>query len=375
MNINLFRRSNQPNVKIKYFFMEIFQSIKFYAIRIDYQFLDYEQQNISWTFSTIKRAILFTLNSWLTIVYLFCLILWPRNDYLLSIETFDKIVYSNRNDFIIIEMIIVFVLRECLFYNYLKELIKYKSKLTEFLMKYCQYDDCELSIENQNHLNRFYKKSNLIATISYRILTIGLLSLNFVLLIFSFYLYECSQISLIKFILSAMGFFLYICQCIYLVCDSIKSLICIVFIIEFFRIQFKQLSIKSMNLFENLIKSSKRKRKLFWYRFHSDYVHLYSETNQFNQILRYILLFFETMSKSFFVICLLYYSHQTKMYLQNTVVTLTFLLIFCLLSSLNFLIAHLPSYNRNCWLSVHRWIARSQWANVERKKHRNRLPL
>nr|XP_027196928.1 uncharacterized protein LOC113791358 [Dermatophagoides pteronyssinus] len=61
------------------------------------------------------------------------------------------------------------------------------------------------------------------------------------------------------------------------------------------------------------------------------------------------------MSKSFFVICLLYYSHQTKI--------------------LNFLIAHLPSYNRNCWLSVHRWIARSQWSNVERKKHRNRLPL
>ncbi|KAH9425031.1 hypothetical protein DERP_009256 [Dermatophagoides pteronyssinus] len=56
-------------------------------------------------------------------------------------------------------MIIVFVLRECLFYHHLFELIKYKSKITEFLMKYCQYDDCELSFEYQNHLIQFYKKS------------------------------------------------------------------------------------------------------------------------------------------------------------------------------------------------------------------------
>ena len=375
MNINLFRRSNQPNVKIKYFFMEIFQSIKFYAIRIDYQFLDYEQQNISWTFSTIKRAILFTLNSWLTIVYLFCLILWPRNDYLLSIETFDKIVYSNRNDFIIIEMIIVFVLRECLFYNYLKELIKYKSKLTEFLMKYCQYDDCELSIENQNHLNRFYKKSNLIATISYRILTIGLLSLNFVLLIFSFYLYECGQISLIKFIISSICFFSYISQCIYMVCYSFNLLISTVFGVEFFRIRLKQLSIKSMNLLKNSIQSSNLQRKLFWYRFHSYYVYLYSETDKFNQTIQEALLFLEMMSKSLVVICLLYYSHQTKMHLQNSLVTIILITVFCLINILNFRIAHIPLYNRVCWLSIHRWIARSQWSNMERKKHRNRLPL
>ncbi|KAH9425032.1 FH2 domain-containing protein 1 [Dermatophagoides pteronyssinus] len=310
-------RSNQQNVKIKYFFMEIFQSIKFYAIRIDYQFLDYEQRNISWTFSTIKRAILFSLNSWLTIVYLFCLILWPCNDYLLSIDEFDKIVYSNRNDFIIIEMIIVFVLRECLFYNYLNELIKYKSKITEFLMKYCQYDDRELTFENQNHLIRFYKKSSLIATISYRILTIGLLSIYFAL----------------------------------------------------------QLSIKSMNLLKNSIQSSNLQRKLFWYRFHSYYVYLYSETDKFNQTIQEVLLFLEMMSKSLVVICLLYYSHQTKMHLQNSLVTIILITVFCLINILNFRIAHIPLYNQICWLSIHRWIARSQWSNMERKKHRNRLPL
>uniref|UniRef100_A0A6P6XUE8 Uncharacterized protein LOC113791361 n=1 Tax=Dermatophagoides pteronyssinus TaxID=6956 RepID=A0A6P6XUE8_DERPT len=33
----------------------------------------------------------------------------------------------------------------------------------------------------------------------------------------------------------------------------------------------------------------------------------------------------------------------------------------------------LPSYNRLCCLSIHRWIARSQWSNV--KLILNRLPL
>nr|XP_027196927.1 uncharacterized protein LOC113791357 [Dermatophagoides pteronyssinus] len=55
----------------------------------------------------------------------------------------------------------------------------------------------------------------------------------------------------------------------------------------------------------------------------------------------------------------------------------TFILIamIFLINILNFRIANLPSYNRLCWLSIHRWIARLQWSNEERKKHRNRFPL
>uniref|UniRef100_A0A6P6YGT7 Uncharacterized protein LOC113798170 n=1 Tax=Dermatophagoides pteronyssinus TaxID=6956 RepID=A0A6P6YGT7_DERPT len=129
-----------------------FQSIKLYALRIDYHLFDYEQKIIYWSFSTIKRAIFVTLNAWITILFLLCWVLWPHNDYLINIDTIDKIVHSNRNDFIAIELIIVFVLRECLFYHHLFELIKYKSKLTEFFIKYCHYNDNELSFEYRNHL-------------------------------------------------------------------------------------------------------------------------------------------------------------------------------------------------------------------------------
>ena len=148
------------------------------------------------------------------------------------------------------------------------------------------------------------------------------------------------------------------------------------FIIEFFRIRFKQLSLKSMNLFEkNSIQLSDKKRKLFWNQFHQEYVNLYSEIDQFNLTLCSILLFTELVSKSSAVICLLFYSHQIKMHMQNTLITLIFITIFISINILNFRIAHLPSYNRLCWLSIHRWIARSQWSNVERKEFINRLPL
>ena len=114
--------------------------------------------------------------------------------------------------------------------------------------------------------------------------------------------------SFLFWILRSLFFFSYICQCIFIIGDSLILLSFIVFIIEFFRIRLKQLSIESINLFKNSFQSSNRKRKLFWYRFHSQYVYLYSETHRFNLILRDVLLFLEMMSKSLVVICLLYYN-------------------------------------------------------------------
>nr|XP_027196925.1 uncharacterized protein LOC113791355 [Dermatophagoides pteronyssinus] len=264
-------------------------------------------------------------------MFLFSYVIWPHNDYLISIDIFDKIVNANRNDFIVIDMIIVFILQ---------------SKINEFLIKYWHYNDDKISFKNRNHLIRFYQKSRFISTNSYRIFSIGLLAVNFMFIFFSFHLYNSGQISLVKFLMTSIFFFLFICQCIFIIGDS---LILLSFIVKI--------------------------QKSIWYRFHYQYVYLYSETYKFNSAVRFILLITELMSKSTVVICLLFYSHQTKMYLQNTLVTLIFITIFCLISGLNFRIAQLPSYNRLCWLSLHRWIARSQWLNLERKQSHNRLPL
>uniref|UniRef100_A0A6P6XYA1 Uncharacterized protein LOC113791360 n=1 Tax=Dermatophagoides pteronyssinus TaxID=6956 RepID=A0A6P6XYA1_DERPT len=219
-----------------------------------------------------------------------------------------------------------------------------KSKINDFLIRYWHYDDNELSFEFRYYLAQYYRKTRFIATISYRFFTIGALVIYFIFSHFTYYLYECSQINLIQFILSEIFFFLLICQSIFLIGESLMMLII-------------------------------RKRKLFWYRFHSDYVYLYSETEKFNSILRYILFIIELMSKSLIIICLLYYSHQLKMHIQNTIVILIIIAMFFLINILNFRIAQIPSYNRICWLSIHRWIARSQWLNLQRKQFINRLPL
>nr|XP_027196926.1 uncharacterized protein LOC113791356 [Dermatophagoides pteronyssinus] len=256
---------------------------------------DYEQQNISWTFSSVKRAILITLIVWLTILFLLIIVIWPQNDYLISIEIFNEIVHSKRNDFIVIETII--------------------SKITEFLMKYCQYDDCELLSKYRNNLIRFYQKSYFIANISYRIFSIGIFPVYFVAIVFVFHLYQCNQINLMKLIMTIIFFSLYSCHCIFIIGDSFKILSC-------------------------------RNKKLFWYQFHTDYVYLFSETYKFNLTLRYILLFIELLSKSLVIICLLFYSHQTEMHIQNTLITLIFMTVFISINILNFRIAHIPSYNR-----------------------------
>ncbi|XP_075681368.1 uncharacterized protein LOC113797649 [Dermatophagoides pteronyssinus] len=344
--MNPFKPFNNEIVEIKHFIRNGFQTIKFYALRIDYDLVDYEHQNICWTFSKIKRSVFLLINGCISLLYLSLCVLWPHNDYLISMEIYDEIVNSKRNDFIVIEMIIVFILRECLYYYHLLQFIKYKSKINEFIIKYWHYNDNELSSEYRYYLIQFYQKSCFISTNSYRIFTIGLLAIDFMFNFFSFYLYDNGQISLMKFLLTSIFFFSYVCQCIFIIGDS---LILLSFIVKI--------------------------QKSIWYRFHYQYVYLYSETYKFNSAVRFILLITELMSKSTVVICLLFYSHQTKMYLQNTLVTLIFITIFCLISGLNFRIAQLPSYNRLCWLSLHRWIARSQWLNLERKQSHNRLPL
>ena len=95
----------------------------------------------------------------------------------------------------------------------------------------------------------------------------------------------------------------------------------------------------------------------------------------FNLTARNILFFIELLSKSSVVICLLFISQQTKMNIQITFVALAFMSSFFLLNSLYFRVAHMPSYNRICWQSIHRWIARSQWLSMQRNVFTNSFPL
>nr|XP_046913248.1 uncharacterized protein LOC124494134 [Dermatophagoides farinae] len=374
MNFHLFKPSIE-NAEIKFCIRRGFEIFKFYNLRINYDLFDYQQRKISWTYSTIKPAIWITLNGWISIVFLVCLIIWPHNDYVISIDTFDKIIGSKRNDFIVIEMIIVFILHDYLWYHFLLEVIHYKSSMNDFFINNWQYDDQQLAPQYRNYLIQFFRKSQFMAVIFLRCFIIGLLAIQFIFSYFSFDFFKYHQITLTQLILSSTLFFSYIIQCIYLISDAFMSISFIVFNMEFFIVRLKQLSSKSALILQNPFQSSIRERKLFWYKFHSEYVALYSETAKINLTARSVLFFIELLSKSAVVICLLFISQQTKMNVQNTIVPLAFMSTFSLVNILYFRVAHMPSYNRICWLSIHRWIARTQWLSMERKKFHNRLPL
>ncbi|KAH9522983.1 hypothetical protein DERF_006536 [Dermatophagoides farinae] len=346
MNVKLFRRSDQ---------------------KAELNISSAMQRKISWTYSTIKPAIWITLNGWISIVFLVCLIIWPHNDYVMSIDTFDKIFGSKRNDFLVIHMIIVFILHEYFWYHFLLEVIHYKSAMNDFFINNWQYDDQQLSPQHRNYLIQFFRKSQFMAVIFLRCFIIGLLAIQFIFSNFSFDLFESYQINLTKLVLSSTLFFSYNIQCIYFIGNVFKSISFTVFIMEFFIVRLKQLSSKSALILQNSFQSSIKVQKLFWYRFHYEYVTLYSEMAIFNLTARNILFFIELLSKSSVVICLLFISQQTKMNIQITFVALAFILYFR--------VAHMPSYNRICWLSIHRWIARTQWLSMQRNVFTNSFPL
>ncbi|KAH9425033.1 hypothetical protein DERP_009258 [Dermatophagoides pteronyssinus] len=55
-----------------------FQTIKFYALRIDYDLFDYKHQNICWTFSKIKRSVFLLINGCISLLYLLLCVVWPH---------------------------------------------------------------------------------------------------------------------------------------------------------------------------------------------------------------------------------------------------------------------------------------------------------
>ncbi|KAH9493872.1 hypothetical protein DERF_014600 [Dermatophagoides farinae] len=517
--------------KLNNFFRHGFEIIKFYNLRINYDLFDYQQRKISWTYSTIKPAIWITLNGWISIVYLSCLIIWPHNDYVMIYgRHFSSMFYRWIAGYSIHFQLFFFDLFEChqinltqlilsstMFFSYIIQCIYLISdafmsiSFTVFIMEFfivrlkqlssksalllqnprklfwykfhfeyvALYSEtakinstarsilffiellsksavviCLLFISQQTKMNaqntivalafmstfslvnilyfrvahmpsfnricwqsihrwiarsqwlrrqrnkiqnrlpfRYSLKSclfiqtmtnNLFGFTCGRILWLlissDVLSLDCCLFnsfsaIFLSISLKYHQINLTQLILSSTLFFSYNIQCIYFIGNAFKSISFTVFIMEFFIVRLKQLSSKSALLLQNSFQSSIRVQKLFWYRFHSEYVSLYSEMAIFNLTARNILFFIELLSKSSVVICLLFISQQTKMNIQITFVALAFMSSFFLLNILYFRVAHMPSYNRICWQSIHRWIARSQWLSMQRNVFTNSFPL
>nr|XP_027202634.1 uncharacterized protein LOC113796537 [Dermatophagoides pteronyssinus] len=140
----------------------------------------------------------------------------------------------------------------------------------------------------------------------------------------------------------------------------------LMFSIEFFCLQFKQL----LYHLNNILKRKQRQPQqqinhsnimfidcLFWYYFHRPYIKLYNETLHLNYSLRSIFLSIELISKCSIIFCSLFYGRQIQMNLT---------VIYSLVSSF-------PQLNQLCcsWLSNYN--AQRQYYLLQRKQQQQQL--
>lgn len=59
-----------------------FEDMKYFTLRVEYTLLEYENKEIEWTLKRLRRSILVAFRSFLAIVYLWIMILWPQFPWL-----------------------------------------------------------------------------------------------------------------------------------------------------------------------------------------------------------------------------------------------------------------------------------------------------
>ncbi|KAH7638036.1 hypothetical protein HUG17_9141 [Dermatophagoides farinae] len=145
------------------------------------------------------------------------------------------------------------------------------------------------------------------------------------------------------------------------------------FFLILFREKIKQLKNLSTTLLQyHASESQYFVKKIFWSRFHCEYIILYGKISRINESVSVILLATETVAKSAIMTSCVFYSQQIKMVESNTFLVAILIIVFLYVNIMYMCIAILPKYNEQCLQSILRWLIRLQWrhkfSNVQSKQ-------
>nr|XP_027202645.1 uncharacterized protein LOC113796547 [Dermatophagoides pteronyssinus] len=141
-----------------------FECLKFYVYRLEYSFEDYEQRKIQWSYQTFRTTIWLTLNSWINIFYIVHLAFFPNYFLWKSLKSFERAFQFERVDFLLQYQITMFIIVECLWFKFLKNILSYNYPFNNLMQRYAYYfDDNKLKSEYRQYLTRFIHTGNFIS--------------------------------------------------------------------------------------------------------------------------------------------------------------------------------------------------------------------
>ncbi|KAH7644409.1 hypothetical protein HUG17_6771 [Dermatophagoides farinae] len=257
---------------------------------------------------------------------------------------------------------------EYLWFDLFREILTYKFKVNELIIKYSRFNDDALEPEYRGYLSRFVQIGNLSSNVLNVVIFIVLVEF-YLLVIYRFHSFyqndEISMFFMIIFIILITNSFYRLQYFVGLLSDVMRYLL---YFIELLKLRMKRM-ISQLRQSCCCGKFSSINYRLFWPMFTKEYVQLYYEVAIFNQTVSNIFLDIEIISKSSIIFGILFYSKQIhQMNVYNTIIVTLFLAGFIYTNGLYSRVAQFPHFNLLGGRTIMQWIGRTQ--QLQRKNIR-----
>nr|XP_046912841.1 uncharacterized protein LOC124493783 [Dermatophagoides farinae] len=360
--------SSKKFVKIGNIMDEFFKYLKYYIFRLEYSMDDYQNRSIQWTYQTFRRSIWLTLSFWLNIVCIFHFVIYPTRIELKVLQNFESEFHLQRSDLVFSHLLFAFIMLEYLWFDLFREILTYKFKVNELIIKYSRFNDDALEPEYRGYLSRFVQIGNLSSNVLNVVIFIVLVEF-YLLVIYRFHSFyqndEISMFFMIIFIILITNSFYRLQYFVGLLSDVMRYLL---YFIELLKLRMKRM-ISQLRQSCCCGKFSSINYRLFWPMFTKEYVQLYYEVAIFNQTVSNIFLDIEIISKSSIIFGILFYSKQIhQMNVYNTIIVTLFLAGFIYTNGLYSRVAQFPHFNLLGGRTIMQWIGRTQ--QLQRKNIR-----
>ncbi|XP_075681149.1 uncharacterized protein LOC142646360 [Dermatophagoides pteronyssinus] len=341
MNILSFRQ--KPDNILRPLVRYSFVALKYLIVRINYQLWQYQQRQISLTYSSLIPAIIITTTGWICTIFWIAKTQWPNDVFPVTIDESARIFHIPCFMIVVRFMIVINCILEILWIIFIRKVLNYDSGINDLLIYYSIHDD-DLDIFQQykQYLYRLTLFSDYISmqsAISFILaLTYWMARTNYEL----FLKYNAGEISLIILILSILLIIIEYIHCLFLISLIIIPFKALIIMVEFLIIQLKQVVSLTQTIFDYrfdrhlsvLITLSMK-----WHDFQTQYSHIFDHTSKLNKDLKEVLLAIETVSKASIIFATVFYSKR---------VTETMHGIYARLSNV-------PAFNHKCCRQLLAW--------------------
>lgn len=341
-------------------FCRCFECWKHLSHRLEYSLECYQNHCIKWNFHTLKRTIHMTTRAWIIIISLLWIIIWPHDRLFMNVENFDEISQIKRSDLVIIELIIIFIVLEWMWFHIFKGIWIYRSSWNDFIVINYRFDDHQLRQDFHEYLTNFYVITHSIAKLLYAISAVTLIIFNILFIHLSIGFYLNFKITLIQLMMTMSVLSMLVHHLILMMGQLFLSLNYTIFVVEFLKIRLKQLHTFLRIEFKLFRFTTVANFRKIWKKFYPNYIRIYSETIKMNQTEKIIFFNLELISKSAIIISALFIGQQLKMNIMNTFVALVFIIVFCYTTLLYSRVSYLPFYNQLCSRALMDGVARQK---------------